>query len=106
MNFIEKETMEHDRDADETELPLFLQGEVSPLLKSGVKLPSYIKDHRKRLRQRFMQGGATAIPDYELLELVFGQLTHLMAQKDYGQTRLLEMVLYLKILINNYHYLP
>jgi len=62
--------MEHDRDADETELPLFLQGEVSPLLKSGVKLPSYIKDHRKRLRQRFMQGGATAIPDYELLELV------------------------------------
>ena len=70
MNFIEKETMEHDRDADETELPLFLQGEVSPLLKSGAKLPPYIKDHRKRLRQRFMQGGATAIPDYELLELV------------------------------------
>ena len=62
--------MEHDHDADETELPLFLQGEVSPLLKSGVKLPSYIKDHRKRLHQRFMQGGATAILDYELLELV------------------------------------
>ena len=26
--------------------------------------------HRQRLRQRFMQGGADAIPDYELLELV------------------------------------
>ena len=26
--------------------------------------------HRQRLRQRFMQGGADAIPDYELLELI------------------------------------
>ncbi len=34
------------------------------------KQPSYIRDHRKRLRQRFMQGGAAAMPDYELLELV------------------------------------
>jgi DNA repair protein RadC len=34
------------------------------------KLPSYIADHRKRLRTRFMEGGATAMPDYELLELV------------------------------------
>jgi DNA repair protein RadC len=34
------------------------------------KLPSYIADHRKRLRARFMEGGATAMPDYELLELV------------------------------------
>lgn len=34
------------------------------------KLPSYIADHRKRLRARFMDGGATAMPDYELLELV------------------------------------
>lgn len=33
-------------------------------------LPSYIKDHRKRLRSRFMTGGAEAVPDYELLELV------------------------------------
>ena len=32
--------------------------------------PSYIRDHRKRLRQRFLQGGAAAMPDYELLELV------------------------------------
>ena len=34
------------------------------------KLPSYIADHRKRLRERFMDGGATAMPDYEMLELV------------------------------------
>lgn len=34
------------------------------------RLPSYIADHRQRLRDRFMRGGATAIPDYELLELV------------------------------------
>ena len=34
------------------------------------RLPSYIKDHRKRLRSRFMEGGAAAMPDYELLELV------------------------------------
>lgn len=33
-------------------------------------MPSYLKDHRKRLRARFMQGGASAMPDYELLEMV------------------------------------
>lgn len=36
----------------------------------GKSQPSYIADHRARLRQRFMQGGADAMPDYELLELV------------------------------------
>jgi len=34
------------------------------------KLPSYIRDHRKRLRERFLQGGSQAMPDYELLELL------------------------------------
>ena len=34
------------------------------------KVPSYMRDHRKRLRDRFLAGGATAMPDYELLELV------------------------------------
>lgn len=34
------------------------------------RLPSYIADHRKRLRGRFMAGGAQAVPDYELLELI------------------------------------
>jgi len=41
------------------------QGEVL----SG-RLPSYIADHRKRLRTRFIEGGAAAMPDYELLELL------------------------------------
>ena len=40
-----------------------------PHSKAG-KLPSYIKDHRKRLRDRFKSGGAQAVADYELLELV------------------------------------
>ncbi|WP_103335192.1 RadC family protein [Pseudotabrizicola formosa] len=34
------------------------------------KLPSYIADHRKRLRDRFMAGGGASMPDYELLELL------------------------------------
>lgn len=34
------------------------------------RVPSYMADHRKRLRARFNEGGAVAIPDYELLELV------------------------------------
>ena len=34
------------------------------------RLPSYISDHRARLRDRFMTGGAVALPDYEMLELV------------------------------------
>lgn len=46
-------------DADEVAVPA-----------SPGKLPSYIADHRQRLRDRFMQGGAQAMPDYELLELV------------------------------------
>ncbi|MGL6210321.1 MAG: RadC family protein [Paracoccaceae bacterium] len=46
-----------DRDADEA------------VLLAG-KQPSYIADHRKRLRTRFMDGGPAAMPDYELLELV------------------------------------
>lgn len=40
-----------------------------PALPTG-RTPSYMRDHRKRLRDRFMQGGAHAVPDYELLELV------------------------------------
>ena len=42
--------------------------EVAPLPKGRV--PSYMRDHRKRLRSRFLEGGAAAVPDYELLELV------------------------------------
>ena len=34
------------------------------------KNPSYIDGHRKRLRSRFLVGGAEPLPDYELLELL------------------------------------
>lgn len=52
---------------DEVALPLF---GTTPAPKSQHKLPSYLSDHRKRLRARFMDGGADAMPDYELLELI------------------------------------
>lgn len=48
----------------------FLGDQVVPAPPASGKQPSYIADHRQRLRARFMQGGAAAIPDYELLELV------------------------------------
>jgi DNA repair protein RadC len=38
--------------------------------KAAVPAPSYLRDHRKRLRDRFLVGGPAAMPDYELLELV------------------------------------
>lgn len=54
-------------------LPLFPtpgdEDEAQPAALPG-KLPSYIADHRKRLRARFMEGGAQALPDYEMLELI------------------------------------
>ncbi|WP_322867310.1 DNA repair protein RadC [Aquicoccus sp. G2-2] len=55
----------------EAPLPLFEEDEVQivPALPAG-RLPSYITDHRKRLRARFMAGGAAALPDYEMLELL------------------------------------
>ena len=48
----------------------FLLDEATVAEPANVKQPSYIKDHRQRLRSRFMAGGADAMPDYELLELV------------------------------------
>lgn len=55
----------------ERPLPLFRdEAPALPVAASGGRLPSYISDHRKRLRARFMAGGADAVPDYELLELV------------------------------------
>lgn len=63
--------MSDPRAFSEMPLPLFGADEapVVPLAK-GRRLPSYIADHRKRLRARFLNGGADALPDYELLELV------------------------------------
>ena len=43
---------------------------TDPLPLDKGKVPSYMRDHRKRLRERFLTGGAAAIPDYEMLELV------------------------------------
>lgn len=68
----------------EPHLPLFAPGDGGDLVEAvpravtaarpggagGMALPSYLRDHRKRLRDRFLQGGAAAMPDYELLELV------------------------------------
>ena len=55
----------------EAALPFLDHDEVQivPAVAQG-KTPSYLADHRKRLRDRFMAGGAAAMPDYEVLELV------------------------------------
>ncbi len=45
-------------------LPLFTASDAP------ARPPSYLRDHRKRLRARFRDGGAQAMPDYELLELL------------------------------------
>lgn len=56
----------------EAPLPLFApdSDEVTLIPGRAAKLPSYLADHRARLRERFMSGGASPMPDYELLELV------------------------------------
>ncbi len=67
--------MDPNREFGEMPLPMFLPADddvgqrraAAPVSKTA---PSYLADHRARLRDRFMQGGATAMPDYELLELV------------------------------------
>ena len=48
----------------------FLMDEAPSAVSAAGKQPSYIADHRQRLRARFIAGGAAAVPDYELLELV------------------------------------
>ncbi|UWQ41414.1 DNA repair protein RadC [Leisingera aquaemixtae] len=63
--------MAQDPAFEDVSLPLFPGGDDTPAAPlSPGRLPSYIKDHRARLRERFMQGGAAAMPDYELLELL------------------------------------
>lgn len=56
----------------EAPMPLFAADDEAACAAApgAAKLPSYIADHRKRLRTRFLEGGAAAMPDYELLELV------------------------------------
>ena len=64
--------MTSDRAFQEMSLPLFAPGDCDEAMGAALpdRLPSYIADHRKRLRARFIEGGATAMPDYEMLELV------------------------------------
>ncbi len=60
-------------DFHEAPLPLFSADAAVPAQAAGRgagKLPSYLRDHRRRLRDRFLAGGADALPDYEMLELV------------------------------------
>ncbi|MCC5991494.1 MAG: DNA repair protein RadC [Rhodobacteraceae bacterium] len=56
-----------DTACSDSPLPLFGAG---PKETARPPLPSYLRDHRKRLRARFLSGGADAMPDYELLELL------------------------------------
>ena len=69
--------MSQRQEFSETPLPLFAPDEAAgvAVLAPGTR-PSYIRDHRKRLRERFLTGGATAMPDYELLELVLFRAIH------------------------------
>lgn len=48
----------------------FDEAPLSGFAEKPQKPPSYIADHRKRLRDRFLSGGQAAVADYELLELV------------------------------------
>lgn len=50
--------------------PAHAEADEAPAAALPGRLPSYIADHRARLRARFRDGGAAAMPDYELLELV------------------------------------
>src|SRR5258708_10890359 len=45
------------------------EGGASDTVRGDGKVPHY-HGHRQRLRQRFAAGGADALPDYELLELL------------------------------------
>jgi len=55
--------------SDHAQLSLLDEATRVRPIKSKTKIPSYIADHRKRLRERFDTGGPEAMPDYELLEL-------------------------------------
>ena len=64
---------QHPSSFNDSALPLFADCDEArdlavPRLQG--RQPSYLRDHRARLRNRFMQGGAQPLPDYELLELV------------------------------------
>ncbi|MBI6629357.1 RadC family protein [Pontibaca salina] len=62
--------MTHGPALHEAPASLFDSDEAPAVALPQGRLPSYIADHRTRLRARFREGGAGAMPDYELLELV------------------------------------
>lgn len=65
--------MKQIRHFSEATLPLFPQGdedETPTFAPVTGRLPSYIADHRKRLRDRFMESRGQGVADYELLELI------------------------------------
>ncbi|SEP59321.1 DNA repair protein RadC [Loktanella sp. DSM 29012] len=51
-------------------LPIFGDPDEAACPSGGARQPSYLRDHRARLRDRFRTGGAAALPDYEMLELL------------------------------------
>ena len=54
--------------ADTQALPFFADAcDVVSCIPTPQRQPSYIRDHHKRLRHRFLHGGAAAVPDYEFL---------------------------------------
>ena len=56
------------REFQDGALPLFGRTASTPVGEAA--LPPYIRGHRGRLRERFRDGGADALPDYEMLELL------------------------------------
>lgn len=73
---------------NEPPLPLFSGARAVP--GSKPKTPSYIGDHRARLRSRFLNGGADAMPDYELLEMVLFRANARRDMKPVGRALLEE----------------
>ena len=69
--------MTRDHGSEPTQTSLFEGAGPAFLPSSGrgpLRVPSYIAGHRSRLRSRFRDGGADAMPDYELLELLLFQV--------------------------------
>jgi DNA repair protein RadC len=52
------------------ETPRLFDHDEAPAIPVAGRLPSYIADHRARLRQRFRDTGGAGVHDYELLELI------------------------------------
>ena len=48
----------------------FVVDNAKPVPVNARKLPSFVADHRAKLSTRFRTGGAEAMPDYEILEMV------------------------------------